>query len=328
MGIIEDALTDFIVNHFEGELDKVEELQNELKNLRSNVEDLEQKVDELLDDPQKDGKTDSTSEEEGTTQKRVSSRTLKNLRDRLDLTQKELAELLDVSSVTISSWESGNTKPQKENKENIVELREKSKAEVEDMLEREEEDDGQEEPALDVRSVRDKHGLTQEEFAEVLGVTATTVSNWEQGETTPSEERIEEMQTLDGLSEEEEEETGTSISGDEIKQIRSERDLSQSELAEQLGVSAGTVSNWERGKSRPESDKLDQLQDLAEQERTDEDESDGAFSAEDLKTFRDEHDLSQAELADELGVSAGTISNWERGKGTVSDSAREKLKDL
>jgi DNA-binding transcriptional regulator YiaG len=331
MGIIEDALTDFVVNHFEGELDEVQEVKEELQDLKSTVNDLEDKVDRLLEDDEKGGTTDASSGDDGTSQKRVSSRTLKSIRDRFDLTQKELAELLDVSSVTISSWESGDTKPQKGNKEKIVTLREKSKADVEDMLDRadeQEEKEQEESTSVDVRSIRKKHGLTQKEFAEILDVTPTTVSNWEQGQTNPSQERIEEIRNLDVSADEDEEDSGTSTSGDEIKEIRSKLDLSQSDFAEKLGVSAGTVSNWERGQSNPGSDTLEEIRDLAEQEPAEDKEEGDVLSGEDLKELRKDKDLSQSELAEKLGVSAGTISNWERGKGSVSETAREKLKNL
>lgn len=328
MGIIEDALTDFVVNHFEEELDNVQNVKSKLEELRSTVDDLEEKVDQLLDEDIGDGQTESASEEGGATEDSVTSQSLKALRDDFDLTQKELAEILDVSSVTISSWESGDTSPQKGNQERIQELQEKSKAEVDDLLESDEESD---DTADEIRSVRNEHGLTQKEFAEVLDVSPTTVSNWEQGETNPSQERVEQIQDLDPSSDEdgEEDDSDASISGDDIKQIRTDLDLSQSELAEELGVSAGTVSNWERGESSPGSDNQEQIEDLAEQADADGDgDEDVTFSAEDLKELREEKDLSQSELADELGVSAGTISNWERGKGSVSESALENIKEL
>src|SRR5438128_1654145 len=40
-------------------------------------------------------------------------------------------------------------------------------------------------PSIDVRSVRQKLGLSQSQFAERFGFTAATVRNWEQGRTEP-----------------------------------------------------------------------------------------------------------------------------------------------
>lgn len=43
---------------------------------------------------------------------------------------------------------------------------------------------------------------------------------------------------------------------DNIKFIRKENNLSQEQLAEQLGVSRQAVSKWESGQSYPEMDKV------------------------------------------------------------------------
>ena len=40
-------------------------------------------------------------------------------------------------------------------------------------------------PVIDVRSVRQKLGLSQDRFAARFGFTAATVRNWEQGRTQP-----------------------------------------------------------------------------------------------------------------------------------------------
>jgi putative transcriptional regulator len=52
--------------------------------------------------------------------------------------------------------------------------------------------DGQSEPARvteihepDVKGIRKKMGLTQEEFASVMGISTGTLRNWEQGRRTP-----------------------------------------------------------------------------------------------------------------------------------------------
>ena len=47
--------------------------------------------------------------------------------------------------------------------------------------------------------------------------------------------------------------------GEKIWRLREERGLSQEELAEQLGVSRQTVSNWENDKATPDALKLGQL---------------------------------------------------------------------
>ena len=50
--------------------------------------------------------------------------------------------------------------------------------------------------------------------------------------------------------------------GERIKQLRKENGLTQTDLAEKLGVTKGTVSTWETDSRRPGYDKLGQLCDL------------------------------------------------------------------
>ena len=42
------------------------------------------------------------------------------------------------------------------------------------------------------------------------------------------------------------------VTGAAIKQLRENRNLTQAELAEQIGVSSKTVSKWETGKGLPD----------------------------------------------------------------------------
>jgi DNA-binding transcriptional regulator YiaG len=322
MSDIEEALIAFVNRHFDGSTGDIDALQDELKDLQNTVNNLEQKVDQLLDqgkqdeDVQASSKQGTAEAEEETKKKRVTKRTIKSIRDRFDLTQKQLADLLEVSSVTISSWESGNSKPQKRNKEKIIELRETSRSDVEDMLGGDPDED---ETSPDIRAIRDEHGFTQKEFAKKLDVSPATVSNWEQGETNPQPDTVEQIKTLDV----EEGDTEDPFTGDDIKQLRDEKGFSQSELADKLGVSAGTVSNWERGESSPGPDTIERIQNIeaSEEERE-------TLSGQEMKDLRGELDMSQSDLADRLDVSPGTVSNWETGKSQPDPDTVEKIKAL
>jgi len=44
--------------------------------------------------------------------------------------------------------------------------------------------------AVKIKSLRESHGLSQEMFAERLGVARPTVSNWEQGKILPTSEQF------------------------------------------------------------------------------------------------------------------------------------------
>lgn len=47
--------------------------------------------------------------------------------------------------------------------------------------------------------------------------------------------------------------------GNRIRKYREELGISQKQLAEQLGVSNGRVSNWEQGINRPDADMLAEI---------------------------------------------------------------------
>ncbi len=50
--------------------------------------------------------------------------------------------------------------------------------------------------------------------------------------------------------------------GKEISRLRKEKDMTQMELADKLGISYQAVSNWERGNSMPDIAKLPELADI------------------------------------------------------------------
>jgi len=55
-----------------------------------------------------------------------------------------------------------------------------------------------------------------------------------------------------------------SITAERIKQLRKKKGLSQSELAELVGVKNNTVSTWERGTRKPDFEALDRLSEVFE----------------------------------------------------------------
>lgn len=260
MGKVEDALRDFIQYHsrrearnvFDDTPDRVKELKRDLRDLRRTVEDLEEKVDVLLEAHHARMDIPPAGEEE-TEEARVTSRTISSIRDRFDLTQDQLADLLDVSSGTITSWENGDTRPRDNNKARIITLREMEKDEVDEILGREEDTipfDPEE-----LRDFREEKNLTREQLGVLLDVSGSSIYNWERGETEPGSETIETFRELRELDEDRvytklAKETGM-YSGENLTELREERELSQKELAEKLDVSPGTVSNWEREINSP-----------------------------------------------------------------------------
>lgn len=54
-------------------------------------------------------------------------------------------------------------------------------------------------PEITLKAARVNSGLTQKEFAKELGVSNTTVNNWENGDTEPSLSQLREISRLSGI---------------------------------------------------------------------------------------------------------------------------------
>lgn len=98
--------------------------------------------------------------------------------------------------------------------------------------------------------------------------------------------------------------------------------LSQAALGRQLGVTAASVSNWERGKtpiSPALSTRLDQLAQPA-----------GAaeFTLDEIARLRCRLKLTRAQFARRLGVSQMTVRNWETGRSRPRAVHRQALSRL
>ncbi|EDP73581.1 helix-turn-helix domain-containing protein [Hydrogenivirga sp. 128-5-R1-1] len=69
----------------------------------------------------------------------------------------------------------------------------------------------------EIRELRKKLGLTQEEFAQLLGVGFTTVNRWENGKSEPRGQALEALEKLRTLIEEAEE--GKDFTIEDLKEI-------------------------------------------------------------------------------------------------------------
>lgn len=112
--------------------------------------------------------------------------------------------------------------------------------------------------------------------------------------------------------------------GEQLKNLRKESGISQSELAEKLGVHLQTVSKWERGIMLPD---VGQFGDIAKaldvpletllMQPTGEKQYVGEFSvpalSEKIIELRGKRGLSQSDVAEAVGCSPDAVSRWERG---------------
>jgi DNA-binding transcriptional regulator YiaG len=200
---------------------------------------------------------------------------LRSMRDRLELTQRDLAELVQVSPTTIASWESGSTKPTLENMGALSAVREMTEAEVNSALGRE----GLSRPlsADEIRAIRLRLGVSQAKFGKLLGVSTNTVSGWEKGRTSPRERSLRAINELavgkpidasharfvgapEGTNTVPEKAPDKEqLTPEDIARIRADAGLSQSAMARKIGVSVNTIGNWENGHSHPRGSNLQKL---------------------------------------------------------------------
>jgi len=103
-------------------------------------------------------------------QGKVNGKDIRDKRKALMLSQRQLAAKIGVTKQTICAWERGVNKPDFENFEKLTTFFDKHAGEISkackvtgDFL----------------RKLRESYGLSQKQFASILGVSAVTVGNWE-----------------------------------------------------------------------------------------------------------------------------------------------------
>ncbi len=282
MGKVEDALRDFIQYHGKrvagevvGEVpDQLRQARQDIRELQRTVADLVGKVEGLIEFKRSEMAVPPAPEEEleGV---RFSKRTLPSIRKRLDLTQQELADLLEVSPATVTSWETGKSRPRQSNLAQIVTLREMDQAEVDEALGREPAPEAMKPEQL--KRLRKKHDLIQAELAALIGVSPASITSWESGKTSPSRENRRAIANVAAMARAEvdlalnrHEEGGKGrpktrepeLSPEEIRSLRDSLGLSQRALAEKIGVSPNSISNWETGSTEPRKSSIARLREL------------------------------------------------------------------
>jgi len=109
-----------------------------------------------------------------------------------------------------------------------------------------------------IKSLRKRLGLSQEAFAELVGVSTSSLGSWERNSFKPSSIFVKEMENILEISEKE---------MNEIKALRKRLGLSQEALAHLIGVSFQTVNRWERGHSKPSSLSMQRLKTLEQEHK-------------------------------------------------------------
>ncbi len=281
MGKIEDALRDLVQYHGKraakellGDLPaQVREVRSQLRDVQRSVAGLTKQVGKLVSVRRQEMAVPPAGESklEGA---RFTKRTLPSMRRRLDLTQQELARLIEVSAAAVASWETGKSRPRRSNLAQIITLRAMSPAEVDEALGREHVS-----PSVapaEIKRLRKRLGLTQAELARLVEVSGATVAAWEIGKSNVSRGKRAALAAVEGMARDELDRrlgrepaaeaaspppsgAEVAVSAGDVKAIRVKLGLSQRALAKRLGVSVNTVSNWETDRTSPRRKSAEQL---------------------------------------------------------------------
>ncbi|MBM4347779.1 MAG: helix-turn-helix domain-containing protein, partial [Deltaproteobacteria bacterium] len=141
MGKVEAIIKSEIVRLAKKEMRRVATpLRRDIRSLRSNVSQLRKTVLSLerfiaLQKKEWEKKPPLKAAPEEVEASRLSPRLIRSLRKRLGLSQRDLARLTGVSSLTVYQWESGVFKPKKEKKGLLIALRKLGRREAKRLLE-------------------------------------------------------------------------------------------------------------------------------------------------------------------------------------------------
>jgi len=117
---------------------------------------------------------------------------IKALRNKLELTQPQLAELLGTSQVVISYWETGRGNPSSISQKFLSLIAEKiSVEEIKEKIKKE-----QKYNKDTIKAFREELGLNKTQFASLLSLDTSTVSYWESGEKNPSKKSQKALKSL------------------------------------------------------------------------------------------------------------------------------------
>ena len=97
---------------------------------------------------------------------------------------------------------------------------------------------------------------TMVEVAEILGVSADTVCNWEQHRTVPALQAVPRIVCYLGYNPT----PRPSTMAERLKRFRHLRGLTQGKLAQDLGVDQSTLARWERGEREPKGRFLERVE--------------------------------------------------------------------
>lgn len=179
---------------------------------------------------------------------------IRRLRKAHDLTQGQLGAIAGVSAEAVSQWECGRAMPRWEPLESMSKFFGVPKSVILGEIPPENT------IADGIRRLRKKAGLTVDQVGESIGRSGKTVSAWETGRSAPSASLLEDLCRFFDVpisfffSDEVTSASETTVNEsfkDNLVKLRKERNMTQQQLADILGVKRESVAQWEAGRVYP-----------------------------------------------------------------------------
>lgn len=119
-----------------------------------------------------------------------------------------------------------------------------------------------------IRELRVEKGITQVKFAQMLSTSQANISGWELEKWEPDKNALKKMSEIFGCSidyilgnDKDIDFSKKNLPMDKLKQLREERNISQSQLGEIIGAARSTICQYEAGKREPDLETLIKLAD-------------------------------------------------------------------
>lgn len=119
-----------------------------------------------------------------------------------------------------------------------------------------------------IRELRVGKGITQVKFAQMLSTSQANISGWELEKWEPDKNALKQMSEIFGCSidyilgnDKDIDFSKKILPMDKLKQLREERNISQSQLGEIIGAARSTICQYEAGKREPDLETLIKLAD-------------------------------------------------------------------
>lgn len=183
-----------------------------------------------------------------------------------------------------------------------------------------------------LKRYREEKGFTQRQLAERAGVSASYINEIENGHKRPSLRVLNRIAAelgvpagvLVGRLAEGEPAAGLTM-GDKLRLARLEKGLTLTELAQKAGVSAGYLSDIERGHALPAVETLSDLAAALGVRVSDLTRKELPALGEKVQRLRLNLEMSRTELARSAGMSPSFVGQLEEGKARASLDSVERL---